>query len=74
MNATGDHWTTVSNVGCGNDEAMIYDSLYEDFSPSVKRKFVKQMAYMLQPTSKTMTRKMFKCTVIVNSPTQKGFS
>jgi hypothetical protein len=28
MNVRGDHWTTVSNVGCGNDEAMVYDSLY----------------------------------------------
>ena len=55
MNVTGDHWITVSNVGCGNDEAMIYDSLYKDFSPSVKPKFVKQMAYMVQPTSKKMT-------------------
>ena len=55
MNVTGDHWTTVSNVGCGNDEAMVYDSLYEDFSPSVKPKFLKQMAYMVQPTSQNIT-------------------
>ncbi|CAB4025130.1 myosin-1 isoform X3 [Paramuricea clavata] len=42
MNVTGDHWTTVSNVACGNDEAMVYDSLYEDFSLSVKLKFLKR--------------------------------
>lgn len=51
----GNHWITVSNIGCPKDTITIYDSLYNDISPSCKAKFLRQMAYMLMPTSKHVT-------------------
>ena len=54
MNIAGNHWITVRNIGCDKGAVVIYDSLYENIDASVKEKFVKQMAYMIAPTSKKM--------------------
>ena len=54
MNIAGNHWITVSNIGCDKDAVVIHDSLYGNIDASVKEKFVKQMAYMIAPTSKEM--------------------
>ena len=55
VNVSGNHWVTVSNVGCPKDTVAIYDSLYDDVSAMGKEKFLSQIAYMLMPTSKCMT-------------------
>ena len=55
MNIAGNHWITDSNIGCPKDMIAIYDSLYTDIHASCKAKFLKQMSYMLMPTSKHVT-------------------
>ena len=55
LNVGGDHWVTVSNIGCAEDSIRIYDSLYTNVHQKAKQKLVKQMAYLLMPKSKAMT-------------------
>ena len=55
LNIAGNHWIMVSNVGCPKDTITVYDSLYSDVHPSSRAKFLRQMAYMLMPTSKHVT-------------------
>ena len=55
LQINNNHWITISNIGCPKDTVMIYDSLYDDLSPSCKAKVLKQVAYMLMPLSKHFT-------------------
>ena len=57
VNVSGNHWVTVSNVGCPKDTVAINDSLYDDVSAMGKEKFLTQVAYMLMSTSKCMTQR-----------------
>ena len=43
VNVSGNHWVTVSNVGCPEDTVAIYDSLYDDVSAMGKEKFLTQL-------------------------------
>ena len=55
VNVAGNHWVTLSNIGCPKDTVMLYDSLYNDLDPISKEKLKKQIAYMLMPTSEHVT-------------------
>jgi hypothetical protein len=55
LNIAGNHWITVSNIGCPKHTITVYDSLYSDVNPSSRANFLRQIAYMLMPTSKHVT-------------------
>ena len=55
VRTTDRNFIQIMNIaGNHKDAVVIYDSLYENIDASVKEKFVKQMAYMIAPTSKEM--------------------
>ncbi|CAB4042278.1 COMPASS component SPP1, partial [Paramuricea clavata] len=55
VNVCGNHWITLSNIGCPKDTVTLYDSLYNNLDSASKAKLHKQIAYMLMPTSKHLT-------------------
>ena len=55
LNVHNNHWITLSNISCPKDTITVYDSLYDDISPSYKSKLLKQIVYMLFPKSKHVT-------------------
>ena len=55
LNVSGNHWITVSDIGCPKDTAVVYDSLHCGNESSYQDKFLRQMAYMLMPRSRHMT-------------------
>ena len=55
LNVSGNHWITVSDIGCLKDTAVVYDSLHCANESSYRDKFLRQMAYMLMPRSRHMT-------------------
>ena len=54
LNIGGNHWVTLSDIGCPKNTIVIYDSLYNDTEGSCKEKLMRQIAYMLMP-AKSMT-------------------
>ncbi|CAB4021279.1 Calcium-responsive transcription factor [Paramuricea clavata] len=55
VNVCGNHWITLSNIGCPKDTVTLYDSLYNNLDSGSKAKLHKQIADMLMPTSKHLT-------------------
>ena len=55
VNVCGNHWITLSNIGCPKDTVTLYDSLYNNLDSASKAKLHMQIAYMLMPTSKHLT-------------------
>ena len=55
LNVSGNHWITVSDIGCPKDTAVEYDSLHCANESSYRDKFLRQMAYMLMTRSRHMT-------------------
>lgn len=51
VNVYGNHWVTISNIGCPKDTVTLYDSLYSNLDSASKAKLQKQIAYMLMPMS-----------------------
>ena len=56
LNISGDHWVTVTNIGCGENGIKVYDSdsLYRQAPKSSRPKFLACLAALLNTSSANM--------------------
>ena len=54
LNIDGNHWITVSNIGCDINHIKVYDSLYRRIPKSGRQKFLTSLAMLLNTNEQYM--------------------